>query len=202
MTDSIPVECGLSPRVVFRCDLAEARVATRILRAFLAEQGLDETEQFNCELCLTEACNNAVQYATADGRRQARASRAPRPDVPTCGLTTVMGLAAMVGMAGFEPTTFRSQSGRATNLRHIPCERSLSADAGPTAAARRGPDRLEGPGSISGCPGRRPCGCSSMVEPQSSKLATRVRFPSSAPAFPQARGVNGGESTSLARVAS
>ena len=26
----------------------------------------------------------------------------------------------MVGMTGFEPATFRSQSGRATNLRHIP----------------------------------------------------------------------------------
>jgi serine phosphatase RsbU (regulator of sigma subunit)/anti-sigma regulatory factor (Ser/Thr protein kinase) len=63
MSDSIPAERGVSNRVVFRCDLSEARVATRILRAFLAEQGLDETEQFNCELCLAEACNNAVQYA-------------------------------------------------------------------------------------------------------------------------------------------
>jgi hypothetical protein len=26
-----------------------------------------------------------------------------------------------VGMTGFEPATFRSQSGRATKLRHIPC---------------------------------------------------------------------------------
>src|SRR5699024_429725 len=26
----------------------------------------------------------------------------------------------VVGMTGFEPATFRSQSGRATNLRHIP----------------------------------------------------------------------------------
>ncbi|MDO8543321.1 MAG: SpoIIE family protein phosphatase [Opitutaceae bacterium] len=68
MTDSTPAERGISNRVVFRCDLSEARVATRILRAFLAEQGLDETEQFNCELCLAEACNNAVQYATAAGR--------------------------------------------------------------------------------------------------------------------------------------
>ncbi len=38
----------------------------------------------------------------------------------------------MVGMAGFEPTTFRSQSGRATNLRYIPCagKSSGAADAG------------------------------------------------------------------------
>lgn len=67
MTDPLPAERGSSNRVSFRCDLAEARVATRILSAFLAEQGLDETEQFNCELCLTEACNNAVQYATTEG---------------------------------------------------------------------------------------------------------------------------------------
>jgi hypothetical protein len=29
-------------------------------------------------------------------------------------------------MAGFEPTTFRSQSGRATNLRHIPSSQTLA----------------------------------------------------------------------------
>src|ERR1041384_7930044 len=67
MSDSIPSERGISHRVAFKCDLAESRVATRILRAFLAEQGLDDSEQFNCELCLAEACNNAVQYATAAG---------------------------------------------------------------------------------------------------------------------------------------
>jgi len=65
--DSIPAERGASQRVVFKCDLAESRVATRILRAFLVEQGLDESEQFACELCLAEACNNAVQYATPAG---------------------------------------------------------------------------------------------------------------------------------------
>src|SRR5688500_18942690 len=68
MTDSIPAERGVSNRVGFPCDLSEARVATRILRAFLGEQGLDEGEQFNCELCLAEACNNAVQYATDAGK--------------------------------------------------------------------------------------------------------------------------------------
>jgi serine phosphatase RsbU (regulator of sigma subunit)/anti-sigma regulatory factor (Ser/Thr protein kinase) len=64
MTHSLPAHRGVSNRVEFRCDLHEARVATRILRAFLAEQGLDESEQFNCELCLAEACNNAVQYVS------------------------------------------------------------------------------------------------------------------------------------------
>jgi serine phosphatase RsbU (regulator of sigma subunit)/anti-sigma regulatory factor (Ser/Thr protein kinase) len=69
MSESIPVERGVSNRIAFKCDLAESRVATRILRAFLAEQGLDESEQFNCELCLAEACNNAVQYVTKSGAK-------------------------------------------------------------------------------------------------------------------------------------
>jgi serine phosphatase RsbU (regulator of sigma subunit)/anti-sigma regulatory factor (Ser/Thr protein kinase) len=63
----MPAERGVLNRVAFKCDLAESRVATRILRAFLAEQGLDDSEQSNCELCLAEACNNAVQYATPAG---------------------------------------------------------------------------------------------------------------------------------------
>ncbi len=67
MADSIPAERGASNRVVFKCDLNESRIATRILRSFLAEQGLDESEQFTCELCLAEACNNAVQYVTPAG---------------------------------------------------------------------------------------------------------------------------------------
>src|SRR5215212_1800569 len=67
MSDSLPAQRGVFNRVAFRCDLAEARVATRILRAFFAEQGLDESEQFSCELCLAEACNNAVQYVTPEG---------------------------------------------------------------------------------------------------------------------------------------
>ncbi len=63
MPEFSPTERGVYHRVVFNCDLTEARTATRSLRSFLAEQGLDESEQFNCELCLAEACNNAVQYA-------------------------------------------------------------------------------------------------------------------------------------------
>src|SRR5882672_687182 len=70
MSDSIPAERGVSNRVAFRCDLAEARSATRVLCAFLAEQGLDESELFNFELCLAEACNNAVQYAGAAGAQE------------------------------------------------------------------------------------------------------------------------------------
>lgn len=62
---TLPAERGVSNRVVFKCELAAARTATRILRTFLAEQGLDETELFHCEVCLAEACNNAVQYVPA-----------------------------------------------------------------------------------------------------------------------------------------
>jgi serine phosphatase RsbU (regulator of sigma subunit)/anti-sigma regulatory factor (Ser/Thr protein kinase) len=61
--DTLPVERGISSRVAFPCDLGEARAVTRMLRTFLVAQGLDESEAFNCELCLAEACNNAVQYA-------------------------------------------------------------------------------------------------------------------------------------------
>lgn len=70
MSDSLPAERGVLSRLTFPCDLTEARAAVRTLRAFLAEQGLDETEVFNCELCLAEACNNAVQYAGPAGAAQ------------------------------------------------------------------------------------------------------------------------------------
>ena len=63
MNDSPSDGRGVFHRVSFRCDLGEARSATRALRSFLAENGLDDSEQFTCELCLAEACNNAVQYA-------------------------------------------------------------------------------------------------------------------------------------------
>ena len=39
-----------------------------------------------------------------------------------------------------------------------------------------------------GAPNRASRGCSSMAEPQPSKLVMRVRFPSPAPTFPQLRG--------------
>ncbi len=66
---SLHTDSGATHRISFRCDLAEARTATRALCAFLAEQPLDESELFACELCLAEACNNAIQYAV-DGARQ------------------------------------------------------------------------------------------------------------------------------------
>lgn len=76
MSESTPTERGLYHRVVFKCELADARSATRTLRDFLAEQGLDESEQFNCELCLAEACNNAVQYAAPANRERSLSAEA------------------------------------------------------------------------------------------------------------------------------
>ena len=40
----------------------------------------------------------------------------------------------MVGVAGFEPTAFRSQSGRATKLRHTPSVRHVGYMDGDSAA--------------------------------------------------------------------
>src|SRR5690606_15639179 len=71
----------------------------------------------------------------------------------------------LVGVAGFEPTAFRSQSGRAAKLRHTPVTPMKSTCT--LGAAPRGVAAARG--------------CSSMVELQPSKLAVRVRFPSPAP---------------------
>lgn len=56
-------------RVALPCDLAEVRGATQSVRGFLTEQGLHEEEITSCELALTEACNNAIQYASERGRQ-------------------------------------------------------------------------------------------------------------------------------------
>jgi hypothetical protein len=97
-----------------------------------------------------------------------------------------------VGVAGFEPTAPRSQSECATKLRHTPWRRQVYAVGGrPCAAASPG----RATRGISGSrtrerfstlgparhPGAAARGRSSMVEPQSSKLITRVRFSSPAP---------------------
>jgi hypothetical protein len=105
-----------------------------------------------------------------------------------------------VGVAGFEPTAPRSQSECATKLRHTPWRRQVYAvGRAPCAAASPGcaTRGISGshaaaafssvglaPHASAGSRGR-----SSMVEPQSSKLITRVRFSSPAPrAKAQVRG--------------
>ncbi len=51
-----------------RCDLKEVRQATTAAAGFLAGEGLNMDELTACELALTEACNNAIQYASEEGR--------------------------------------------------------------------------------------------------------------------------------------
>src|SRR3954451_6802059 len=86
-----------------------------------------------------------------------------------------------VGVAGFEPTAPRSQSECATKLRHTPWRRPVYAvrfDARALESPKwRGRFAQAAVDSVSwratpGQPGS--CGRSSMVEPQSSKLITRV----------------------------
>ena len=50
-------------RVAFSPDFASAREASGAIRGFLAEQGVPAKEIFSYELCVTEACYNAVEYA-------------------------------------------------------------------------------------------------------------------------------------------
>ncbi len=68
---TIHTDSGATTRIAFQCNPAEARESTRALRAFLAEHHMDEAELFACELCLAEACNNAVQYVGDDHRNEA-----------------------------------------------------------------------------------------------------------------------------------
>ncbi len=138
-------------------------------------------------------CPARLADAGTQGRSRPTTRRSHcAPDPLCCGAGP-----ALVGMTGFEPATLRSQSGCATKLRHIPSP----ADAR-RCGGRRRPDRESyGPpimnskaGSATVCdahgemaipPAPYARGCSSMVEPQSSKLITRVRFPSSPPRLPR-----------------
>ncbi len=49
-------------------DCAAARDAAAAVRRFYAEQGASSAELFGCELCVAEACNNAVLHAAGAGR--------------------------------------------------------------------------------------------------------------------------------------
>lgn len=60
--------CSL--RLSLACHLVEVRPAGLTLRGFLAEQAIPEEELVPCELALTEACNNAIQYASPARRDQ------------------------------------------------------------------------------------------------------------------------------------
>lgn len=56
-------------RLAFPPDLVSARAAAATVRGFFEEQGVSKEELFACELCAAEACNNAVEYATEEGRK-------------------------------------------------------------------------------------------------------------------------------------
>ena len=92
----------------------------------------------------------------------------------------------MVGATGFEPATSRSQSERSTKLSYAPDDalpqrwgNSASEIARSEMTSSRLPYRLRPVGRPRMRLPITSRGCSSMVEPQSSKLITRVRFPSS-----------------------
>ena len=51
-------------------DLVSARAAAATVRGFFAEQGVPDKELFACELCVAEACNNAIEYAQPAGRER------------------------------------------------------------------------------------------------------------------------------------
>src|SRR5665811_2489349 len=91
----------------------------------------------------------------------------------------------VVGLTGFEPATSSSQTKRATKLRHSP-PLPVSSPIDPLLVGRISKHRTMGirltPRSTGSYTTGVARGRSSMVEPQFSKLTTRVRFSSPAPA--------------------
>lgn len=65
---TVPLEPPATLRCVFAPDLASARAAAGTVREFLAGKGCPEAELFACELCVAEACSNAVVYAKGPDR--------------------------------------------------------------------------------------------------------------------------------------
>lgn len=57
-------------RLSVPCDLRRVRGAVQQTRRFLTEQDCADKEIMDCELALTEACNNAVEYASPQARSQ------------------------------------------------------------------------------------------------------------------------------------
>jgi serine/threonine-protein kinase RsbW len=54
--------------VTLRCDLAEVRPKVERVRKFLLKAGCSEREAIECELALVEACTNAIQHTSSEGR--------------------------------------------------------------------------------------------------------------------------------------
>jgi anti-sigma regulatory factor (Ser/Thr protein kinase) len=66
---SIVPERPATLRLAIAPDVESARRVSEEIRSFLAEQGVPEKELFSYELCVAEACYNAIEYAEGDGRR-------------------------------------------------------------------------------------------------------------------------------------
>src|SRR5256885_7868312 len=67
--NSEPCVCA-ALRTSLPCDLSSVSAARLELRGFLQQHGVRREEVSACELALAEACNNAIQNATTDGRRR------------------------------------------------------------------------------------------------------------------------------------
>ncbi len=74
MTAALPaappeLEFAPSLELLVPSSIVAARHAAGDVRAFLAQHGLDEAEQFAWELCIAEAAKNAVQYARNEEKK-------------------------------------------------------------------------------------------------------------------------------------
>ena len=69
--ESIPSSRSTTLRLMLASDLAEVRPMAGVVHRFLKEQGVSLEEIQACELALSEACNNAIQYVApeAEGRQ-------------------------------------------------------------------------------------------------------------------------------------
>jgi serine phosphatase RsbU (regulator of sigma subunit)/anti-sigma regulatory factor (Ser/Thr protein kinase) len=69
MLSSIKIARPTLLRITFDSDLAAAREVSVALHGFLADHGMPEKEIFSYELCMAEACYNAIEYASGEALR-------------------------------------------------------------------------------------------------------------------------------------
>jgi serine phosphatase RsbU (regulator of sigma subunit)/anti-sigma regulatory factor (Ser/Thr protein kinase) len=66
MLSSIKIARPSLLRITFDSDLTAAREVSVAVHEFLSDHGMPEKEIFSYELCIAEACYNAVEYASGD----------------------------------------------------------------------------------------------------------------------------------------
>jgi serine phosphatase RsbU (regulator of sigma subunit)/anti-sigma regulatory factor (Ser/Thr protein kinase) len=66
MLSSLKIARPTLLRITFDSDLAAAREVSVAVHEFLSDHGMPEKEIFSYELCIAEACYNAVEYAHGD----------------------------------------------------------------------------------------------------------------------------------------